>query len=137
VTPSHLGIVVLCHGLDDAAWRNWAVRLIASFPHAARRSLRDERELPEIVSLLVLEEAAQIASARHMPGFMALLIGDHFRDASDRPAARHTASSRDTGSRTSSRIFPGSSLTTSDNGSSSRTASTLGAKVPKAGTQCS
>jgi putative membrane protein len=80
----HLGVVVLCHGPDDVAWRNRAIRLIAAFPHAARRSLRDERQLPEIEALLGAEEAAQIAAARHMPGFLAMLIGDHFRAACDR-----------------------------------------------------
>jgi putative membrane protein len=80
----HLGVVALAYGPDDAAWRDRAVRLIAAFPHAARRSLRDERELPEVAALLGAEEAIEIAAARHMPNFVALLIADHLRAACDR-----------------------------------------------------
>jgi ion channel-forming bestrophin family protein len=80
----HLGVVILSYGPDDAAWRDRGVRLIAAFAHAARRSLRDERELPEIEALLGKEEASEIAAARHMPGFVALLIADHLRAACDR-----------------------------------------------------
>jgi putative membrane protein len=79
----HLGVVVLCYGPDDSAWRERAVRLIAAFAHTARRSLRDERELPEIEALLGTEEAVQIAAARHMPGYVALLIADDLRVACD------------------------------------------------------
>ena len=63
------------------AWR--AIRLTAAFAHASRRSLRDERELPEVAALLGEEEAARIVAARHMPGYVALLIGDHLRAACD------------------------------------------------------
>ena len=79
----HLAVVALCYGPDNPAWRDRAIRLTAAFAHVSRRSLRSERELPEVAALLGAEQAAQIAAARHMPGFVALLIGDHFRVACD------------------------------------------------------
>jgi putative membrane protein len=80
----HLGVVVLPYGPEDAAWRDRGVRLVAVFAHVTRRSLRGEREVPEVAALLGAEEAARIAAAPHMPGFVALLLGDHFRAACDR-----------------------------------------------------
>jgi putative membrane protein len=79
----HLGVVALCYGPDDSAWRERAIRLTAAFAHVSRRSLRDERELPEVAALLGTEEADRIVAARHMPGYVAVLIGDHFRAACD------------------------------------------------------
>ncbi|MDR3632359.1 MAG: bestrophin family ion channel [Isosphaeraceae bacterium] len=79
----HLGVVAIAYGPNDLAWRERAVRLIAAFAHATRSSLRDERALPEIEALLGPVEVAQIAAARHMPGYVALLIADHLRSACD------------------------------------------------------
>jgi putative membrane protein len=75
--------VAVCYGPDNPAWRERSIRLTAAFAHATRRSLRNEKELTEIAALLGPEEAGQIAAARHMPGYVALLIGDHFRQACD------------------------------------------------------
>jgi putative membrane protein len=80
----HLGVVACSYGPDDPTWRERALRLVAAFAHSARRSLRDERQLPEIEALLGADEAGRIAAARHMPAHVALLIGDHFRTACDR-----------------------------------------------------
>lgn len=79
----HLGVVVLSYGPEDAAWRDRGVRLVAAFAHVTRRSLRGEREVPEVAALLGTEEAERIAAAPHMPGHVALLLGDHFRAACD------------------------------------------------------
>ena len=72
--------MALSYGPDDPAWRGRAVRLVAAFAHAARRGLRGERDLPEVVLLLGAEDAATIAAARHMPSYVALLLADHFRE---------------------------------------------------------
>ena len=80
----HLGIVVLSYGPDDREWRERGMRLVAAFAHVARRSLRGEREIPEVADLLGAEETARVAAAPHMPGYVALLLGDHFRAACDR-----------------------------------------------------
>jgi ion channel-forming bestrophin family protein len=79
----HLGVVAISYGPEDSKWRERALRLVAAFAHVARRSLRDERELPEIEALLGAEEAGRIAAARHMPVHVALLIADHLRVACD------------------------------------------------------
>jgi putative membrane protein len=79
----HLGVVALCYGPDNSAWCERAICLAATFAHVTRRSLRNERELPDVAALLGAEEAARIAAARHMPGYVALLIGDHLRVACD------------------------------------------------------
>ena len=79
----HLGVVALSYGPDDPAWRERAIHLTAAFAHVCRRSLRDERELPEVAALLGADEANQVVAARHMPGYMALLIGEHFQVACD------------------------------------------------------
>ncbi|HEX8200388.1 MAG TPA: bestrophin family ion channel [Isosphaeraceae bacterium] len=73
----------LSYGPTDPAWRDRFVRWVAAFPHAARRSLRDERTLPELVDLLGEADAARVVAAEHMPGFVALAIGAQLREARD------------------------------------------------------
>jgi putative membrane protein len=79
----HLGVMILSYGPDDPAWRERAIRLVVAFAHVCRRSLRDEREMPEVTALVGPEEAARIAAARHMPLEVARLFGDHLRVACD------------------------------------------------------
>jgi putative membrane protein len=80
----HLAVVAVSYGPAEAAWRGRAIRLIAAFAHASRRSLRGQKDLPEVAALLGPEEASRIAGARHMPSYVALLIADHLRAACDR-----------------------------------------------------
>jgi len=80
----HLGVVVRSYGPDDPAWRARGLRLVVAFAHVTRRSLRNQRDMPEVAALLGPEETARIAEAPHMPGHVALLLGDHFREACDR-----------------------------------------------------
>jgi putative membrane protein len=47
------------------------VRWAAAFPHATRRSLRGERDIPEIAALLGEDSAREVARAQHMPSFVA------------------------------------------------------------------
>jgi putative membrane protein len=79
----HLGDLAVCYGPDNTAWRERFIRLTACFAHVTRRSLRNQRDLPEVAALLGPEEAAEIAAARHMPGHVAKLIGDHLWAACD------------------------------------------------------
>ncbi|MBS0266017.1 MAG: hypothetical protein JSS02_29060 [Planctomycetes bacterium] len=76
----NLVISGLTYGPDDPAWRSTFVRWAAAFPHVARRSLRGERELPEIARLLGRDEAQRIANADHMPGFVALQLARLLRE---------------------------------------------------------
>ncbi|AUX41176.1 hypothetical protein SOCE26_025830 [Sorangium cellulosum] len=66
--------IVIAHaaeGPDDA--REFAVRVVV-FAHATRRSLRGEKELPEIERLLPAEEFAALAAHPHPPLFAAQQI---------------------------------------------------------------
>jgi putative membrane protein len=63
----NLVLTALVHGPDDPEWRGRVARWTAAFAHATRRSLRAERDLPEVVRLLGTEAAARLAAARHMP----------------------------------------------------------------------
>lgn len=63
----NLALAALAYGPEDRAWRERIVRWTAAFAHAARASLRGERDVPELVALLGPEDAARVTSARHMP----------------------------------------------------------------------
>jgi len=64
-------IGALAYGPVEQAWREQVVRWSAAFPHVVRRSLRDQRDLPEVRELLGQPAAQEIARARHMPSFVA------------------------------------------------------------------
>lgn len=80
----NLTISALAYGPRDAQWRDSLVRWAAAFPHVARCSLRGERPSPEIAALLGGKHADEIASANHMPGFIALKLAELLREACDR-----------------------------------------------------
>ncbi|MCA9055089.1 MAG: hypothetical protein KDA75_14710 [Planctomycetaceae bacterium] len=77
----NLGIIALSYGPADKAWRVRLIRWLAAYPHIVRRSLRGERTLPEIERLLGKGEAANIASAQHMPDFVSREIAALLRMA--------------------------------------------------------
>ena len=54
--------------------------------HAARHSLRGEREVPKIAALLGDEAAREVAASEHMPGFVALTVARILREGCDRLA---------------------------------------------------
>jgi putative membrane protein len=70
----NLVIAALTYGPDDRSWRQGLVRWSAAMPHAARRSLRGERDVPELVDLVGAEAAGEVSRARHMPSFVARKI---------------------------------------------------------------
>lgn len=76
----------LAHGPADPAWRRASVRWTIAFAHACRRSLRNERDIPEIAALVGDDEAARLANADHMPGYVSLIQGRILRLAVDRLA---------------------------------------------------
>jgi putative membrane protein len=83
----NLVLTAAVHGPDDPAWRDLLARWTAAFAHVTRRSLRGERELPEVARLLGPDPAARLASARHMPTEAARQIDRLLRDAFARPGA--------------------------------------------------
>jgi putative membrane protein len=80
-----LAVTTLVNGPDDPRWRAQLVRWTAAFAHASRRSLRGERELPEVAALLGDEEAARLAAARHMPTAASVRLAALLREARERP----------------------------------------------------
>ncbi len=79
-----LAVSALAYGADDREWSDWIVRRTACFCHAARMSLRGQREPDAFERLVGRDEAARILAARHMPMATAALIAAGLRDARDR-----------------------------------------------------
>jgi ion channel-forming bestrophin family protein len=80
----NLAISALSYGPDDPAWRERIVRRTAAFAHAARQSLRGEREPESLARLVGPDEAGRILAADHMPSAVSGLIGESLREARDR-----------------------------------------------------
>ncbi len=79
----NLAIQALCYGPDDPRWREDVVRWTIAFAHASRRSLRGERALPELESLLGKAGADRVARSAHMPIAVARVVGGLLREAHD------------------------------------------------------
>jgi ion channel-forming bestrophin family protein len=62
-----LAISAVSLGPADPEWRSRVVRRVATFAHVARRSLRGQRMLPEVVALLGQGEADALIESDHMP----------------------------------------------------------------------
>ncbi len=56
---------------------------MAVFAHVTRRSLRAERTLPEVVTLVGAPDAAAVAGAEHMPSYASARLALLLRDARD------------------------------------------------------
>jgi putative membrane protein len=77
----NLVIGAMAYGPNDLGWREKVVRWAAVFPHAARLSLRGELPSSEVANLVGPEDARRVASARHMPSFVAIILGDLLHEA--------------------------------------------------------
>ncbi|MFY0562533.1 bestrophin family protein [Archangium lansingense] len=78
----NLAIAGLAYGPRDTEWRERFVRWTAAFSHVARRSLRGERELSELLPLLRDPDAVdRLARAQHMPSFVAQILAGLLREA--------------------------------------------------------
>ncbi|MBX3221313.1 MAG: hypothetical protein KF795_12390 [Labilithrix sp.] len=81
----NLAIAALTYGASaEPEWRDRCARWTAAFAHTARRSLRGERDLPELTALLGAEATARIARAEHMPSAVAVEIAGLLRVAVER-----------------------------------------------------
>lgn len=63
----NLAISGLSYGPRDGRWRSRFVRWLAVFPHVCRRSLREQRDFPELERLLSEPSQDWIRKAEHMP----------------------------------------------------------------------
>ena len=80
----NLVISGMAYGPTDSEWREKIVRWAAVFPHVARLNLRGELPSSEVANLIGPENANRVASAEHMPSFVALKLGDLLREACDK-----------------------------------------------------
>jgi ion channel-forming bestrophin family protein len=79
----NLALTALAYGPRDPAWRDDMVRWTVAFAHAARRSLRGERELHEVAALLGPVAADTLAAADHPPSAAAAHLAALLRRAAD------------------------------------------------------
>jgi putative membrane protein len=86
-----LAVSALANGPDDPHWRSQLVRWTAAFAHTTRRTLRGQRELPEVAALLGDDEAGRLAAARHMPTAVSMRLAALLREARERPGAEPLA----------------------------------------------
>jgi len=80
----NLAVAGLTYGPDDATWRKWFVRWAAAFPHVMRRSLREERMMPEVARLIGSVDVGRITKNEHMPSLVAHELAGMLREARDR-----------------------------------------------------
>jgi putative membrane protein len=74
----NLAIQTLAYGPDDPEWRSETLKWIAAFGHIARRSLRGQRDIPEVARIVGEPEAARISTSPHMPTYVAYRIALQF-----------------------------------------------------------
>ncbi len=77
----NLVIGAMAYGPNNSEWREKIVRWAAVFPHVARLSLRSELPSREVSNLVGPEEARRVASAEHMPSFVAARLGELLHEA--------------------------------------------------------
>jgi ion channel-forming bestrophin family protein len=68
---------------SDRSFRDRVTRWAAVFPHIAKRSLRNERDLPEVAALIGEDATDRIAKAEHMPSAVAMTMASLLREAVD------------------------------------------------------
>ncbi len=78
-----LAITASAYGPDDPAWRAGIGRRIAAFAHLSRRSLRGQRDIPEVAALLGQDEADALAASFHMPTTVARDLSRELRAGLD------------------------------------------------------
>jgi len=76
-------ISALAYGPGDSIWREKFVKWAAVFPHIARCNLRGEQPSSEVAALVGQDGSSQVASAGHMPSFVALKLAELLREACD------------------------------------------------------
>ncbi len=63
----NLAIAGLAYGPMDQQWREQFIKWVAAFPHVTRRSLRNERQVPELVRLLSEGQITWLLENSHLP----------------------------------------------------------------------
>ena len=79
----NLAIIVVANGPVDERWSREVVGWIAAFGHVVRRSLRGQKGLEEIESLVGAGEVERIARAEHRPTAVSLRVASLLREGRD------------------------------------------------------
>lgn len=79
----NLAIAALAYGPADPQWRAQVIGWTAALAHVCRRSLRGERDLPEVAALLGESVTHRVAVAEHMPSFASARLAELLRQARD------------------------------------------------------
>ena len=81
----NLAIAGLTYGPKDGKWQSNFIRWVATFPHATRRSLRGERNFPELKRLLPDKDLRWLEQSEHMPDAVASSIAEELHHALNHP----------------------------------------------------
>ena len=81
----NLAIAGLAYGPRDGQWQSDFIRWVAAFPHATRRSLRGERNFPELKQLLPNKDLRWLEQSQHMPDAVASAIANELHHARTNP----------------------------------------------------
>jgi ion channel-forming bestrophin family protein len=76
-----LAVIAVSTGRDNAEWRDQVVRWTIVFGRVTKRSLRGEREIPEVAALLGSEASHWLAGTRHMPSAVLARLATLLREA--------------------------------------------------------
>lgn len=79
----NLAQIGLSYGPNDPVWRNDWARWTAAFSHAARHSLRGERNLDDLRDLLGEDEARVLSKAAHLPSYVTGRLARLLRQATE------------------------------------------------------
>lgn len=80
----NLALEALAYGPKDQVWREEVITWVKVFPHAAKESLRSEKELGKFEQLLGKSEAEKLIASSHMPFYVLLKISGLLRLALDK-----------------------------------------------------
>lgn len=80
----NLAISAMAYGPSNPEWREAVIRWAATFSHVARHNLRGEAPSADVSRLVGPQACQQIASAPHMPNFVAWKLAELLQDACDR-----------------------------------------------------
>jgi len=79
----NLAIIAVANGPPDGEWTQKIVGWIAAFGHVTRRSLRGQKNLADIESLVGVEETEALQKSEHKPTAVSLRVASLLREGRD------------------------------------------------------
>ncbi|MEZ6073522.1 MAG: bestrophin family ion channel [Pirellulales bacterium] len=80
----NLAMAGIAYGPKDPTWRDAFLRWTAAFPHLARHSLRDERDLSDMSGLLTQDELREIERSDHIAIYGSMQVAQLLHVAHER-----------------------------------------------------